>query len=396
MIRKLTADYIFPLNKPPLKNGMLIVNEDGSIIELLSDVKNYSGEIESFKGFLCPGFVNSHCHLELSYLKGLIPPHAGLDVFIDLLEYHKGSISDSGIIRAMEKAEKEMVNNGIVAVGDISNKSHSFGIKEKGKLLYHTFIEVFGSDATHSEVIFNNALALVDQVKKNTHNNNVSLVPHSAYSVSVPLLEKIKVHAQKNQSILSIHHQENEDENLFFLNKTGKIVSRMKRFGVDISGFQARGLRPLETIAGLLPVENSIQLVHNTVSEKRDVEFAINYFNNPCFCMCPNANLYIENKLPDIELIYESGAMLTIGTDGYASNNQLSILEEIKTISLNYPDIPLAEILKWSSYNGALFLGIDSVLGSFEKSKKPGVNLIENVDIRNIRLGDDSAIKVII
>lgn len=398
MMRKLTADYIFPLNRSPVKNGILIIDDYGSIIDLLPNERKecMTEDIEVFNGFLCPGFVNSHCHLELSHLKNLIPPHVGLDNFIASLEQLKSTSNYDDIISGMESAEEEMIKNGIVAVGDISNSSDSFRIKETSKLVYHSFIEIYGSNPEQAENIFDSALALLKKILANTSNNKASIVPHSTYSVSQALFKKIREFAEENNSIISIHHQENEDENLFFFNKTGKIVERMSRFGVDISEFKANGQRPIESVAGFLPEASNIQLVHNTVSVDKDISFAKNNFSKMYFCLCPNANIYIENKLPDIKLFFESGAKITIGTDGAVSNKDLSILNELKTISQNYQDIPLHELLRWACLNGADFLDIYDTFGSFEKSKIPGINLIENVDIQNISLTKESKIRVIV
>ncbi len=96
------------------------------------------------------------------------------------------------------------------------------------------------------------------------------------------------------------------------------------------------------------------------------------------FCFCPNANLYIGNGLPDIGLLRKQGADIVLGTDSLTSNHQLNILEEIKTIAAQYPQIPLHEMLQWATLNGARALGFDQQLGSFEKGKQPGIVLIEN------------------
>ena len=79
-----------------------------------------------------------------------------------------------------------------------------------------------------------------------------------------------------------------------------------------------------------------------------------------------------------------------------ASNNKLSILEELKTIQKYYPTIPFEELIQWACYNGAKALDIDLEKGSFEKGKKPGVNLIENFDFENFKLTKNSCIKRII
>ncbi len=99
--------------------------------------------MEYYQGIIVPGFVNAHCHLELSHLKGAIPEKAGLDEFIMGIESLRAASEDE-IISASEKADAEMYSAGIVAVGDISNKNYSFRTKTKSKIFYHTFIELLG------------------------------------------------------------------------------------------------------------------------------------------------------------------------------------------------------------------------------------------------------------
>ncbi len=71
---------------------------------------------------------------------------------------------------------------------------------------------------------------------------------------------------------------------------------------------------------------------------------------------------------------------IVVGTDSLASNHQLNILEELKTISRNFPGIPLEKLLQWATINGAKALQADALFGSFEKGKQPGIVLIENVE----------------
>ena len=95
--------------------------------------------------------------------------------------------------------------------------------------------------------------------------------------------------------------------------------------------------------------------------------------------------------MPPIDLLRKNNCNLVIGTDSYASNWQLNILDEIKTIKKETSStIPLIEILQWATINGAKALRIDDKFGSFEKGKKPGVVLINKMDELNIT-GDSSA-----
>lgn len=393
---KISADYIFPIALPPIKNGVLIFENDGRIIDVLQPSEiNSKDDIKKYKGILCPGFINTHSHIELSYLKNQIKKNLGLGDFVLEVQKSKKKFDKKFMVEAIKKAEIDMFSAGIVAVGDVSNTNFSFSIKEKSKLSFYTFLEIYGSDPNIAEERFKKNLELYLQITSLKNNNKASIAPHAPYSVSDNLFKKIKEFSIQNNSLLSIHHQESNDENLFFKNKTGKIVESLKKFGSNLSHFHATGLSPLQSISSFLPERNKILLVHNTFSNSEDMDFAIENFRNLYWCFCPNANLFIENRLPNIPEFINKKAKITIGTDSYASNRTLSVLEEIKTISSWYPEIKLQELFLWATLNGAEFLEFDEKLGSFEKEKTPGINLIENVDLKNMRIVKESRIRII-
>jgi cytosine/adenosine deaminase-related metal-dependent hydrolase len=88
-MRRLSAHYIFPVDTPPLKNGVIEIDDDGTILNIIdTHGKNKeSAGTEFYNGILVPGFINTHCHLELSYLKGKITPQKGLASFSNLFPY---------------------------------------------------------------------------------------------------------------------------------------------------------------------------------------------------------------------------------------------------------------------------------------------------------------------
>ena len=221
-MRKLSADYIFPIYKPPIKNGILLVNESGTIMEevINPETIDYTiDDVEYHSGFICPGFINTHCHLELSYLKDQIPKHSGLNGFIKEIEHIRKNANELTMEKAMINAENEMIHNGIVAIGDISNNNASFKIKNNSRLYYHTFIEAFASDSKKAKFVFEKATTLYNEIRANSKNRMASITPHAPYSLSKDLFCSIKDFSEKSENILSIHHQESETENEFFLKK---------------------------------------------------------------------------------------------------------------------------------------------------------------------------------
>ncbi len=391
-----SASCIIPVTGEPLYNRVLAVAANGSIEGIFdSDEPDIPrNEIQHFEGILCPGFVNTHCHLELSWAKGLIPEGAGLDAFVRELEILKKTASGENKLNSVAVTAFEMAQSGIIATADISNSSDTVNFKSKTRHYFHTFVEVFGSDATYAEIIFEKALGLKAAFMASNRSAGVSIVPHATYSVSDTLFELI-ASAARNESI-SIHNQESTDENDFFFNGSGPIADRRAEFNPGLVAYKGTGKRPLESIARYFDAEQKILFVHNTVSEQQDIDFAEGYFKQAYWCLCPNANLYIENTLPDIRLLRSKGCRITLGTDSPASNRQISILEEIHTIQNHFPEIPLAELIRWGTLNGAEFIGMEHKLGSFSKGKTPGIVLIENTDIQTLKLTSESISRLII
>ncbi|HEY4800748.1 MAG TPA: amidohydrolase family protein [Bacteroidia bacterium] len=375
-MRKLSADYIFPVSSSPIKNGVVEVDEDGKIISLAATLPQEKRDVEFHKGIIVPGFVNTHCHLELANLKGQIREHQSLTGFISELVPKRKQFSEEQIQAAVVSADEEMLRNGIVAVGDISNTDHSFEQKAKSKIVYHTFIETFDLIAEKAEEKFSEARALQSKLKK----GNSSIVPHATYSVSGMLMEFID---RLKQPLVSIHNQETASENELFISGSGALAELMQKAGVDIDA-KRREKNPLLFILGRLIESEKILLVHNTFSAKADLDWLNLDFRNQnsefFLCLCPNANLHIENRLPDIPLFVESGRKITIGTDSYASNKSLSVLDELKTIHKHFPKISFEIILQWATKNGAEFLGMEKQLGTIEKGKKPGLNLLTGMN----------------
>lgn len=378
-MNKITANIIYDGKGNSLNEKVIVFNHDGVILDVVN--KEEAGEssiIKHYTGALCPGFINTHCHLELSHLKNRIEEHTGLDNFVKEIEKQRKATPEE-MQEAAIKADEEMLANGIVAVGDISNSDYTFRLKQISKIYYHQFIELFSFHPDKAEQAFQRGVNLYNSFKDNTTDKkNVSITPHAPYSASDKLLGLITQHAVENGNIQTIHSQESSDENCFFKNKTGKLFERLTNWGVDVAFWRAPGVSSLKATLPKLSSTNNLLLVHNTFTNEEDIIFAMQKHQHLFWCLCPNANLYIENNLPPIDLLLKHNCKIALGTDSVASNHQLSVWEEIKTIQKHSPQIPLAQIIQWACNNGAEFLRIDNVMGSIEKNKKPGiVNIID-------------------
>ena len=373
--RKLKADYLFDGFKMH-QGAVLICGPDG-IIEDIQEENQVDGEIEKFSGLLSPGFINCHCHLELSHLKGLIHKNQGLVNFLFSVISQRNQSAEFKQ-DAMQKAEADMLAEGIVAVGDICNTVDTLVQKSAKRLDYYNFIEVLGWAPDQAVARFENGkrLAFLFSVAGEDE-SHLSLSPHAPYSISTELWNLLK--PGFNGKTITIHNQESAAENEFFVSGTGDLTRMYALMKIDSSHFKAPGSTSLTYYLNELNSASPLLLVHNTYTQEADLMEIRPLIGNLFFCLCPNANLYIENRLPDIPLFMKYGLSLVLGTDSLASNEQLSILEEMKAIKRTYPLTTTGELLLWATSNGAKALNFQEKLGDFTKGKKPGIVLIENM-----------------
>ena len=379
--RKFKADRIFD-GYQFHQGKVLIINEDGIFDNIVTEEE--AGEnIQMLDGILTPGLINCHCHLELSHLKDVIPPHTGLIEFLCSV-VTKRDFSPEVIQQAITAAEKEMYDNGIVAVGDIGNTADTVDVKRKSQIRWQNFVEVLSfTDEKAEENIehYRKVAATFNTVHGSwIMDNRTSLVPHAPYSIS-PKTFKLINQLTKNQ-IISIHNQEHPAEDELYKTGGGEYLKLFKIFGIEQSPFPVTGKSSIRSVLPYFNNGQTILLIHNTFMPEEDVIWANEYATTNglklVYCLCINANLYIENKVPPIDLLMRHNCHIVLGTDSYSSNWQLSIAKEIEAIKKYFPHIPEESILQWDTINGAKALGWQKELGSFEKGKKPGITFLNN------------------
>ena len=372
MLKYFSADWVFPVSLAPIENGVVSVNEAGEIQEVLTAAAAQQRQIKvhKYKGAIVPGFVNTHCHLELSHLFGEIPERTGLVEFVQTVIKSRSADADA-IQSAMHSADQRLFNNGIVAVGDISNQIISKEIKQQSKIYYHTFVEALSFNPDRAAATMDYAI----EIKRQFAPLPATVVPHAPYSVSPELFALINTSAEEDEAFISIHNQETTHENEFFETKSGNFLQLYQFLGLNLSFFKPSGKTALQTWLPYIKKQKTL-LVHNTVTSKADITFAKQHHENLYWCLCPQANLYIENTLPNVDLFISVDLKITLGTDSLASNHQLNILAEMKTLQ-SLKKVEFEKLLQWATINGAEFLGLEDQFGTIEVGKSPGLNLIQ-------------------
>lgn len=391
-MKHFSAQYTITNSGSPLKRAVISTEDDGKIISI-EDTKGNLREghsLEYHNGIIIPGFVNCHCHLELSHMKNSIGRSNGLGDFIEKVRNTR-DINNDLIISSAYQANNDMYQKGVVLCADICNTSLSFDIKKTSKIKYINLLEVFGIDPEKAKQRLNEIISVSGRAEK--MKLPYSIVPHSVYSTSLSLFKLLR-DITENNTITSIHFMENAGEISFLETHTGPLITSYKKSGLIPSRMDTVK-NHVDAVMNVITRNGNLILVHNTFV-KRETIRSIKDREKLFWCLCPNSNIYIEDKLPPLDLLLEEDCEIVIGTDSLASNNKLDILEELKTLQINFPSLSIEELVQWATINGAKALGEEDEYGIIESGKTPGLMLLQNVDLQNMKLLPDSFISRLI
>ncbi len=394
-MRKISAHLIMDGLGRCYSKGILTIDSDGTILAIQDTfgILEESAEIEFYSGMIVPGFVNAHCHLELSHLQNVFEEGTGFVHFLKQVVKNRNFEPDV-VAEAAEIADFLMHKNGIVAVGDISNGTAAFEVKRDSAIDYYTFIETLGFSPSRAEKAFEWAKTCLDQAR--SFGLKAGICPHAPYSISKPLFDAISDEAARTGSILTIHNQESMEEDQLYQTASGGMINHLREnLSIDTTFFNPTGESALKSTLQLLPSLNNLLLVHNLFTNQLDIDFikSVRELVKTWFVLCPGSNLYIQNRLPDIDLFRQNDLQICLGTDSLVSNHQLSILEEMKIIQAAHPDITINELIEWGTINGANALKIDEWAGSIEVGKHPGLNLLTELDLVEKKLLPETKVK---
>ena len=384
-MRRLVADWVYPLkdgSPEGIEGGFVDIDESGFVIACGRPEEAPHPEVraERLRGAIIPSFVNTHCHIELSYMHGLFRKGTGMAGFIDQINALRDTTPLPQRISLVERWMDTMWKRGVGAMADISNCADSFGPKASSPMHTHTFIEVFGAEPSECEDIIRNAEILRDKAR--SFGLEASVTPHACYTMSPQLLASASV-SGLSDGFLSYHCQESPQEDEMISYGTGLMAENRRALGIKmppVTGGSALGYF-IDTVSAVCPepLDGNLLLVHEVCLDKNGAAQIKKRIRRPFIALCPCSNIFIHNMLPPIPLMRESGIPLTIGTDSLSSNDELDPVSEMRVLLENFQGLGLGELLVWACHNGAGFLRMSDVLGSIEPGKHPGIVHIDNL-----------------
>lgn len=376
-MRRITAEYIYTLEAEPIRNGFVEYDEDGKI----TAVGQCEADEEIMPGAIVPGFVNAHCHVELSHLHKKFRKGTGMAGFIDQINELRDWAGREVKQQLVQEWMDKMWNDGVSAMADISNDDSSFDVKKSHKMYTRTFLEVFGSEPEMCEGVMKDVTEL--KAVADDAGIDAAPTPHSCYTMS-PQLLSASAAAGLESGYLSYHSQESQEEEDLLISGSGAMYENRKRSGMSTPPVTGESSLKyfLDRLADVKPApyDENILLVHNVCLQQGDIDAVKQTMNNAYFAICPLSNIFIHNALPPIDLMRKNGLAIALGTDSLSSNDDLDVMKELVCLHENFPQVPMNELFTWASRNGARFLGKDDVLGSIAAGKCPGIVHISALD----------------
>ena len=372
------------------KIDLLIVN--GNILgfeDSINSIAIHNGimiEIDSYENICCkyevkdtfdadgkliiPGFINTHSHISMSYLKGFaddLPLMEWLQNHIWPIE--KKFMNKEYIYYAALHGVGEMIKNGITTFNDMyffgdqaAQAAEKVGLRG---VIGEGILDFAVADYINADEIFTYIARMYDKYKT-SELIDFAVAPHAIYSCGKENLIKAKNLAAKLDILLHIHLSESEFE-----------VQECKK---------KTGLNPVEYLDSLGFFEGNVIVAHGIYVADKEMEILAS--KNVSVSINTKSNLKLASGFAPVKEYLKHGVNLCLGTDGVASNNNLSMFEEMrttaglhKTLNNDPTLLPAKKMVQLATINGAKALNKENTIGSLELGKKADLVFIETKDI---------------
>lgn len=362
----------YPMDELVLKAKYLLASPDEIIIDGAVAIKDTrivaagayrrlrirpDAKVIDFKdSAILPGFINSHTHLELTNLAGLVPCHGDFTSWIERLLKAKSGWGETDYLSSIKIGALKSIESGTTTLSDITRSGCSFSALKDIPIRKVIFEEVIDFDPINVKHAINAARDKLANIKPDAL-LDIGISPHAPYTVSEQLYKECTRLSQTLNILICTHIAETTDEVGFLTEGVGPFAHLLKKYGILYPDWQPPGLTPilfLEKI-GLLKLKNRAILIHcNYLSDK---EISVIEASGASVVFCPRSHRFFNHHNHPFQRLIEKGINVALGTDSLASNTSLSILDEMRFLYNNFPQIPPSLILAMATINGAKALG---------------------------------------
>jgi cytosine/adenosine deaminase-related metal-dependent hydrolase len=381
----LQARYVFPVTSPPVAEGVVTV-EDGRIVAVgrepgvgcpVRDLGNVA---------ILPGLINAHTHLEFSGLAApLGAPGMSLPDWIRLVVAYRRQMPEDSQREAIEHGAAECRASGSVALGEIATTNYADSLADT---LFDTtvFREIIG---LKRELIDDRLAAARRYLAGRPQEGEVSstarppgrgirpgISPHAPYSVHPELFDRLIKLAAESHAPVAFHLAETREELELLATGGGPFRELLVGLGAWDETAIPRGTRPLDYLRRLPDRGVRGLVIHGNYLDDEEIEFVAAHADRLTVVYCPRTHAYFGHARHPLPRLLAAGANVALGTDSRASNPDLNLLEEIRLVARQFPELSPATALELGTLRAARALGIDERLGSLEPGKLAALAIV--------------------
>ncbi|MBN2375707.1 MAG: amidohydrolase family protein [Sedimentisphaerales bacterium] len=351
-----------------------VVVEDGKVaacgeFQLLRE-RFGSAEILDLSGcVVLPGLINAHTHLELSGLREQVAYEGDFVDWVDRLGQARRQGKKLGqwdLEEVVQQACVESLRSGVTTVGDVCFGHRVWQMLAQQKIRKVCFAEVFGlgDDLDEQRDYLNKCIEQTQPDELLT----LGLSPHAPYSAQSGVYRLAAQLGREHGLALTTHLAETMEEIEFLVSGEGPWRNYLKKMFNWDGDFERPGKMPVEYFLEMELAEQDFLLAHVNYITFDELELLRGRGHSVAYC--PRSHNFFGHPVHPFQKMLELGINVCLGTDSLASNSSLSILDEMRFLRREFPDLDVGAILRMATINGAKALQLDDKIGSIRVGKE--------------------------
>jgi len=389
MIRTVhTAKYVLAEAGMLLRNAAVHVSDPGRI----SRLEPWQGPpsrletrvIDWGSAIILPGLVNAHSHLELTRLHGLVNPGPSFTGWLSALMTERRKLKKEDYLESVARGAYLSLSCGTTLVGDVSASGLSWEALKPEKVRKVVFEEVTAFLPGKAGETLSTLKSRLERVEPDYFLSSTAS-PHAPYSVSPELFRAVADLVRQRGGRLATHAAETKQELEFLGSGTGEFKDFLSALGVLPEGWQPPEMAPIAYLEQLGILDRPALLVHCNYLDEDSKARILSH--NCSVVYCPRSHAYFGHELHPVRELLDMGVNVALGTDSLASNDSLSVLDEMRFLFRNRKDLKCDEIIRMATLNGAVALDFGGVLGRLRRGYWADMTVLrlpESISDRNV------------
>ena len=369
----LRARVVLPIRRPPIQDGAVVVigNRIAAVGRWRSLRSRFGHEaLDLGETILMPGLVNAHCHLDYTDMAGLFPPRKSFCDWIKLITTEKALWTYSDFAESWLNGAKMLLRSGTTTVADIEAVPELLpDVWSATPLRVLSFLEMTGIRSRRApEHILGEAVETIESLPKGRCAAGLS--PHAPYSTMPPLLKRTAATAHRRKWRVTTHVAESASEFEMFKRGSGEMFDWLERNHRDMS--DCGGHSPVQHVAKTGLLARNLLAVHVNYLANGDAELLAR--NKVSVVHCPRSHDYFKHQEFPLRALAKAGVNICLGTDSLATvrkksrqNIELNMFDEMRAFATAHPAVPVGQIVRMATFNGAEALGLRGKAGELAR-----------------------------